>query len=185
MNTKLRVRIAGDPVTYRLPTPAGGVRLETFVPWTLVKRGAKREVITPLDAPEAFVDRADREHQDPSPEHSALLRALGLAYHWQRLLDEQRATSVAQIAEAEGVGGTQVRRLLRLTLLAPEVVERLVGTPGAVLEQVMRRSWPLVWADQMRGALAGKSRRCGMPTRLNPQDGWRVTARSSCRSCLA
>jgi hypothetical protein len=154
MNTKLRVRIAGDPVTYRLPTPAGGVQLETFVPWTLVKRGAKKQVITPLDGPRAFVEEVRQEHEArESAENTALLRALGLAYRWQRLLDEQRATSVAQIAEAEGVDVTQVRRLLRLTLLAPEVVERLVGTPGAALEQVMRRAWPFLWEDQIRRLL--------------------------------
>ncbi len=42
--------------------------------------------------------------------------------------------SVAQIAEAEGVDVTQ-DPLAALTLLAPEVVERLVNTPGAALEQ--------------------------------------------------
>jgi len=46
---------------------------------------------------------------------------------------------------------TRVRRLLRLTLLAPEVVERLVDTPGAALEQVMRRRWPLAWPEHVRG----------------------------------
>ena len=39
---------------------------------------------------------------------------------------------------------------MRLTLLALDVIERLVGTPGAVLEQVMRRPWPLAWAEQVR-----------------------------------
>ena len=76
------------------------------------------------------------------------MRALGLAHHWQRLLDEQRAASVAEIAEAEGVDVTQVRRVMRLTLLAPEVVERLVGSPDAVLEKVMRRPWPSSWTAQ-------------------------------------
>lgn len=152
MTNKHRGQTQGGPVTYRLPIAAGGVRIETFVPWTLVKRGAKKEVITPLDAPQAFAEEARQERQArASVEHTALLRALGLAYHWQRLLDEGRAASVAQIAEAEGVDVTQVRRLLRLALLAPEVVERLVATPGAALEQVMRRRWPLAWADQVRG----------------------------------
>ncbi|RRD41199.1 hypothetical protein EII18_10440 [Comamonadaceae bacterium OH3737_COT-264] len=32
----------------------------------------------------------------------------------------------------------------------PEVVERLVGSPDAVLEKVMRRPWPNGWGDQMR-----------------------------------
>ena len=98
-----------------------------------------------------FVEEAQQERQArASAEHTALLHALGLGHHWQRVLDERRATSVAQIAEAEGVDVTQVRRLLRLTLLAPEVVERLVGAPGVALEQVMRRAWPRLWADQLR-----------------------------------
>ena len=33
-----------------LPLPAGGVQMETFLPWTLVRRGLKKQVITPLDA---------------------------------------------------------------------------------------------------------------------------------------
>ena len=45
---------------------------------------------------------------------------------------------------------TQVRRVMRLTLLAPKVVERLVSSPDAVLEKVMRRPWPNAWGDQMR-----------------------------------
>ena len=49
------------------------------------------------------------------------MRALGLAHHWQRLLDEKRAASVAEIAEAEGMDVTQVRRVDRLTLLAQGV----------------------------------------------------------------
>ena len=43
--------LTGNPVTYQIPSPAGGVQMETFIPWTLVKRGVRREIITPLDAP--------------------------------------------------------------------------------------------------------------------------------------
>jgi len=46
--------LTGKPVTYQIPCPAGGVQMETFIPWTLVKRGIRREIITPLDAPQAF-----------------------------------------------------------------------------------------------------------------------------------
>ena len=149
MSKKHRGRFKGDPVTYQLPNPAGGVQLETFVPWTLVKRGLKKQVITPLDAPQEFLSEATREREARSAaQDTALMRALGLAHHWQRLLDEQRAASVAEIAKAEGVDVTQVRRVMRLTLLAPEVVERLVRSPDAVLEKVMRRPWPNAWAAQ-------------------------------------
>ena len=139
----------GRPVTHELPTPAGGVRLETFVPWTLVRRGLKKQVITPLDVPQEFLAEAKQERAaQAAAQDSALMRALGLAHHWQRLLDEERAASVAEIAKAEGMDVTQVRRVMRLTLLAPEVIERLVAAPDIVLEQVMRRQWPSNWGKQ-------------------------------------
>jgi hypothetical protein len=151
MSKKHCGRIDSRPVTYQLPAPAGGVQIETFVPWTLVKRGYRKQIITPLDAPQAFFDEARHERQvRESAQDSALLRALGLAFYWQRLLDEQRVASVAEIAEAEGMDVTQVRRVMRLTLLAPEVVERLISTSAVVLEQVMRRTWPHFWKDQIR-----------------------------------
>ena len=151
MSKKHRGRFKGDPVTYQLPNPAGGVQLETFVPWTLVKRGLKKQVITPLDAPQAFLSEATREREARSAaQDTALMRALGLAHHWQRLLEEERAASVADIAKAEGMDVTQVRRVMRLTLLAPEVIERLAGAPDIVLEQVMRRSWPTGWGEQLQ-----------------------------------
>ena len=115
----------GRPVTHEIPTPAGGVRLETFVPWRLVQRGSKKQIITPLDSPQEFLSEAARER-------------------------EARAAFVADIANAEGMDVTQVRRVMRVTLLAPEVIERLVGAPDMVLEQVMRRPWPSGWEDQSK-----------------------------------
>ena len=151
MSKKHRGRYQGDAVTYQLPSPAGGVQLETFVPWTLVKRGLKKQIITPLDSPQEFMEEARRERQArESEQDTALVRALGLAYHWQRLLDEQRVESVAEIAEVEEINVTQVRRLMRLTLLAPAVVEQLVGTSETALEQLMRCPWPTAWKDQIR-----------------------------------
>ena len=123
MSKKHYGKQTGRPVTHEIPTPAGGVRLETFGPWRLVQRGSKKQIITPLDSPQEFLSEAARER-------------------------EARAAFVADIANAEGMDVTQVRRVLRLTLLAPEVIERMVGAPDMVLEQVMRRPWPLSWSDQ-------------------------------------
>lgn len=102
-----------------------------------------------MDAPQEFLSEATREREARSAEQdTALMRALGLAHHWQRLLDEQRAASVAEIAEAEGMDVTQVRRIMRLTVLAPVVIERLTSHSIAVLEHVMRRSWSINWSEQ-------------------------------------
>ena len=149
MSKKHRGHAKGDPVTYKTPLPAGGVQMETFLPWTLVRRGLKKQVITPLDAPQEFLDEARRERQvREMAQDTPLMRALGLAHHWQRLLDEGRFSSMTEIAAAEGIDVTQVRRIIRLTVLAPDVIERLTYPSIAVLEQVMRKSWPINWSEQ-------------------------------------
>ncbi len=141
--------LTGNPVPRSIPIPAGGVQMETFIPWTLVKRGVNKQIITPLDAPQEFAAEARQERQARElSQDTALMRTLGLAHHWQRLLDGQRIGSVAEIAEAEGLDITQVRRIMRLILLAPEVVEWLVGSPEFVLEKVMRGTWPDDWNEQ-------------------------------------
>ncbi|MGC5831704.1 hypothetical protein LDP08_14200 [Ralstonia pseudosolanacearum] len=146
MSRNHRGRVLGNPVPRSLPAPAGGVQLETFVPWTLIKRGSKKQVITPMDAPQEFVAEARREKRArDTTQYTSLMRALGLAHYWQRLLDERCFASVAEIAKAEGLDASRVYRLLRLTLLAPEVVERLATSPTTALEQVVRGSWGCVW----------------------------------------
>ncbi len=84
MTLKHRGRAKGDPVTYQIPLPAGGVQMETFLPWTLVRRGLKKQVITPLDAPQEFLEEARRERlMRDAAQDTPLLRALGLARRCQ------------------------------------------------------------------------------------------------------
>ena len=51
----------------------------------------------------------------------------------------QRAASVAEISDADGMDVTLVRRIMRPTLPGPEVVEWLVGSPDAVLMRLAQR----------------------------------------------
>lgn len=151
MSKKHRGRYQGDAVTYQLPSPAGGVQLETFVPWTLVKRGLKKQIITPLDAPREFMEEARRERQArESEQDTALLRALGLAYHWQRLLDEDRFASITEIAAAEGMDLGQASRIARLTTLAPDIVETcsMPAKKSVSLDRISRRAIPVRWDVQ-------------------------------------
>jgi hypothetical protein len=143
--------MTGDPVTYQIPSPAGGVQMETFIPWTLVKRGVRREVITPLDAPEAFREEAIQGRQDrKAAQDSSLIRALGLAHYWQRLLDDGTFRSITEIAAVEGLDLGQASRIARLTQLAPEIVEACIAGEenGLALENLSRRSFPADWVAQ-------------------------------------
>lgn len=151
MSKKHRGQVNGDPVTYQTPLPAGGVQMETFLPWTLVRRGVKKQVITPLDAPQEFLDEARREQQVRElAQDTPLMRALGLAHHWQRLLDEGRFSSMTEIAAAEGIDLGRTSRIARLAQLAPAIVEACATgiSSGVTLESVSRRAIPQRWDEQ-------------------------------------
>ena len=146
-----RGMVTGDPVTYQIPAPAGGVQMETFIPWTLVKRGVRRQVITPIDAPEHFekeavVERSARKQVKVSPS----IRALGLAHYWQRLLDEGKYRSLTDIANAEGMDRGQVSRTAQLIRLAPEIVESCLSDTRCwpKLEQLSHVCLADTWTDQ-------------------------------------
>ncbi len=151
MARKDKGMVTGTPVTYQIPAPAGGVQMETFIPWTLVKRGVRRQVITPIDAPEHFrreaiVERSARKEAKDSP----LIRALGLAHYWQRLLDEGKFRSLTEIAAVEGVDLGQASRTAQLTRLAPEIVISCLsgGRGSPTLEKLARICLASTWADQ-------------------------------------
>ena len=117
----------------------------------LVRRGLKKQVITPLDAPQEFLEEARRERLvREAAQDTPLMRALGLAYHWQRLLDEGRFTSITEIAAAESIDRGHASRIAQLTRLAPDIVEACVveKAVGLVLERLIRRALPLDWAAQ-------------------------------------
>jgi hypothetical protein len=57
---------------------------------------------------------------------TALVDGVGRAFFWQSLLDSGQMRSGSDIARAEGVHHSVVNELLRLTLLAPDLVERFI-----------------------------------------------------------
>lgn len=146
-------KFTGEALTFQIPNPAGGVKMETFIPWTLVKRGVRRKIITPLDTPQAFADESAQEREARvAAQDSALVRALGMAHHWQRLLDDGRFTSMTEIAQAEGLNPGRASTIARLVHLAPDVVEAcLTDDSGIALEHLIRNgSLPLDWQQQRR-----------------------------------
>ncbi|MER1940448.1 hypothetical protein ABS755_07030 [Castellaniella sp. FW104-16D08] len=152
MANKNRGKQTGRVVTQELPAPAGGVRLETFIPWTLVKRGVKKQVITPLDAPGAFQVEAKQERAARgAAQDNALMRALGLAHYWQRLLEDGRFGSLTEIARSEGMDLAEVSRITAFAYLSPSVVARLTMTAGstAITRQMLCRLYSSsVWREQ-------------------------------------
>ncbi len=118
--------------------------LETFVPMTLRRRGVQRLVQQPVVE--------ERQAHD-----STLIEGMGRAFHWQRLLDTGEMESGSAIARAEGLHQSVVNELLRLTLLAPDIVEQLMAgqQPRRMsLIWFQRHPLPVDWAAQ-RGIVRG------------------------------
>jgi hypothetical protein len=112
---------------------------ETFVPLTLRRRGVRRLVQPQAEA---------RETHD-----STLIEGLARAFHWQRLLDSGAMPSGSAIARAEGLHHSVVNELLRLTLLAPDIVELLMAgrQPRRMsLIWFQRNPLPVDWEAQRR-----------------------------------
>ena len=129
--------------TVSRPCPASGVELETFIPWTLVKRGVKKDILTPIDAPEAFTVQAAAERkQKKSEQHSSVVKALGLAIYWQSLIDEGKFASLTEIAKAEGLDRAYVSRVFKLTRASPAIVmQALAGKVTIEALMAMGNCW--------------------------------------------
>jgi hypothetical protein len=86
-----------------------------------------------------------------------LIRALARAHRWKRLLEEDRCRSAGKIAEAEQVSRSFVNRLLRLTLLAPDIVEAILQgrQPKAMQLQELTDAIPSEWEKQRKAHLSG------------------------------
>ena len=79
-----------------------------------------------------------------------LVKALARAWRWQKLLDRGVYSSVTEIAEAEKISKSYVSRILRLALLAPDIVEAVLGgwTDQRVMLERLERPLPVDWEGQ-------------------------------------
>ena len=107
-----------------------GKTITVHIPMTFKRHGGRKVIIAP-DGGDAWAP------SKPRPDET-LIRALARAHRWKRLLEAGRYRSAAQIAEAEGVTRSFVNRVLRLTLLAPDIVE------GKLSQRVVSMDSPAV-----------------------------------------
>jgi hypothetical protein len=89
-------------------------------------------------------DRASHQTSARRP----LVKALARAWRWQRMLDEGVYGSVSDIAEAERINRSYVSRVLRLTLLAPDIIERIVDGRNLPGVSELLTPFPIEWEQQ-------------------------------------
>ena len=122
------------------------------VPLAFRRRGGRKQVVTPEGAP---------AWAPPTQVDSTLVKALGRAYRWQRMLESGRYSSVAELAEAERINSSYVARVLRLTLLALDILESIMNgeQERAVTVDQLLRPFPIEWSAQRAGRMLRELRR--------------------------
>lgn len=86
------------------------------------------------------------------PVDNTLAKALARAHRWKRLIESGRFASVADLADAEKINQSYLCRVLRLTLLAPTLVEAILdGRQLATLQlETLLKPFPVEWGGQVR-----------------------------------
>lgn len=112
------------------------------VPLRIGKRGGRKHVVSPDGAP-AWMPWG-------LPVDGTLVKALARAFRWRRLLDEGAYATTEELAAAEKINPSYLSRVLRLTLLAPDIVEAILDgrqSPSLDLPRLLRR-FPRDWPEQ-------------------------------------
>ena len=79
-----------------------------------------------------------------------MVKAIARAFRWRKLLENGNCATIREIAGAEKISESYVARILRLTLLAPDIVEMIVeGRQTTTLTlSVLMKAFPTKWAEQ-------------------------------------
>ncbi|CAH0127952.1 hypothetical protein [Roseomonas sp. CECT 9278] len=111
------------------------------VPLAIRHRPGRKTVVTPItDGMAPVTTRAD----------PTLVKALARAFRYQRMLDEGRYASISEMADAERIERGYLGSLLRLTLLAPDLVTNALDgrhMPSVALAALLE-PFPLCWRGQ-------------------------------------
>ena len=115
-----------------------GGTITIHIPLSVRKRGGRKLVVTPDGAAWAARPRV----------YNAMVKALARAFRWRKMLDTRDERRSGQ---SKGVNGTYVSRMLRLTLLAPEIVEAILDgrQPAELHLDDLLKGIPLTWAQQL------------------------------------
>ena len=108
------------------------------VPFRIAKRGGRKAMIPPVGVEQAR-----------KPDNT-LVKALARAFRWKRMLDSGEFATIADLAEREGIAPSYMTRVLRLTLLAPGLVEAILDGkqgPNVTLARVLV-PFPAEWPAQ-------------------------------------
>jgi len=118
-----------------------GRTVTVHVPVTFRQRAGRKQIVGPPGSvPWTPAPRVD----------TALLKAVVRAHRWREMLESGEYPSAAELAKAEKVNDSYLSRVLRITLLAPELIEAIVAGQQPPILQVddLMKPLPIQWQHQ-------------------------------------
>jgi hypothetical protein len=125
------------------------------VPMAIRRRGGRKQIFGPDGAPVHLGgDPVEETRGDP-----VLVKALARAFRWRRMLEDGQFATVQDLAAAEKINPPYVSRVLRLTLLGPDLVEAILDgrQPEGMTLPGLIEPFPVDWAGQRRWVVASKA----------------------------
>lgn len=80
-----------------------------------------------------------------------MLKAIARAFRWRDMLESGEYATIREIAAAETINETYVGRVLRFTLLAPDIVEEILSgrqPAGLQMDRLMKR-FAVEWHEHL------------------------------------
>jgi hypothetical protein len=111
------------------------------IPVTFLQRGGRKQILTPAGtAPWSPTPRVD----------TTLVKAVVRAHRWRQMLESGEYASSAELAKAEKVNDSYLSRILRLTLIAPGIIEAILSgrQPSTLQLDDLLKPLPAEWAQQ-------------------------------------
>ena len=109
------------------------------IPFRIVKRGGRKE----MQLPDGMPTKCKTDN--------TLVKALARAFRWKRMLESGDFASIAELAEHEKIAPSYMTRVMRMTLLAPDIVEAIldgVQGPEVTLARLLG-PFPVDWTGHV------------------------------------
>jgi hypothetical protein len=125
------------------PSADDGRTITVRIPISIRRRGCRKVVLAPDGTPDTSATHRRRID-------NAMIKAIARAFRWREMLENGTHATIAEIAAAEKINESYVGRILRLTLLAPDIVESILdGRQLAALTlAVLMKPFPVEWERQ-------------------------------------
>jgi hypothetical protein len=108
---------------------------------SFLQRGGRKQILSPPGtAPWSPAPRVD----------GAVVKAVVRAHRWRHMLESGEYSSSAELAKAEKVNDSYLSRILRLTLIAPDIIEAILAgrQPRTLQLDDLLKPLPAAWQRQ-------------------------------------